>query len=169
MEICNVLPAYHIVTSCDATSYPHIADKVKPFRKMMTEGKFHLLDSLWKEQLSIQDTENVLTFIRTVMYPGKDNKDYVETKIRMYEQQKVKSSLTLLPDRYRSAEHVKRANLRTYIWKPCLLKDTDHPNPEEFGWQVEDNSLVPLWFTSSQLPPSLCKKPSRSKHREEAE
>ena len=88
----------------------------------------------------------------------------------MYEQQKNKSSLTLLPDKHSAEEHVKRSNLQAYIWKQCLLKDINYPNPEECGWQVEENSLVPVWFHCSQFPPSLSRrKPRRQKHSEETD
>jgi len=85
----------------------------------------------------------------------------------MYKQQKNKSSLTLLPDKHK---HVKQSNLQAYIWKQCVLKDINYPNPEECGWQVEENSIVPVWFHCSQFPPSLSRrKPRRQKHSEETD
>ena len=74
-------------------------------------------------------------------------------RIRMYEQQKIKSSLTLLPDKHSAEEHVKQPNLQAYIWKQCVLKDINYPNPEECGWQVEEMpcaSLVPLLPVSTK-------------------
>ena len=119
-EICDALSGYHSVTGCDTTSYPYKVGKVKPLKKMITQGKFNLLAPLGKQRLSQQDAENVLSFIQTIMYPGKQDEDFVETTIRMYEQQKNKSSLTLLPDKHSTEEHVKRSNLQAYIWKQCL-------------------------------------------------
>ena len=88
----------------------------------------------------------------------------------MYEQQRVKSSLGLLPDKNSSQEHLKRSNSRTYIWKQCTEQDIDYPTPENNGWQQTDNGLVPVWFTCNQFPPSLSRKPSRkSKCGEEAD
>jgi len=55
----------------------------------------------------------MLSFMQTITYPGKQDEDFVETRIRIYEQQKNKFSLTLLPDKH-------------------------YPNPEECGWQVEE-------------------------------
>jgi len=165
-----VLPGYHSVTGCDTTSYPYKVGKVKPLKKMITQGKFNLLAPLGKQRLSKQDAEKILSFMQTIMYPGKQDEDFVETRIRMYEQQKNKSSLTLLPDKHSAEEHVKRSNLQAYIWKQCLLKDINYPNPEECGWQVEENSLVPVWFHCSQFPPSLSRrKPRRQKHSEETD
>ena len=88
----------------------------------------------------------------------------------MFEQQRVKSSLGLLPDKNSSQEHLKGSNLQTYIWKQCTEQDIDYPTPENNGWQQTDNGLVPVWFTCNQFPPSLSRKPPRkSKCGEEAD
>jgi hypothetical protein len=88
----------------------------------------------------------------------------------MYDQQRVKSSLGLLPDKHSLQEHRKRSNLQAYIWKQCLKQDIDYPTPEDNGWQQTDDGLVPVWFSCSQFPPSLCRKPRRkSKCGEEAD
>jgi len=143
---------------------------VKPLKKMITQGKSNLLTLLGKQRLSKQDAEKILSFMQTIMYPEKQDEDFVETRICMYEQQKNKSSLTLLPDKHSAEEHVKRSNLQAYIWKQCVLKDINYSNPEECGWQVEENSLVPVWFQCSQFPPSLSRrKPRRQKHSEETD
>jgi len=106
--------------------------------------------------------------MQTIMYPGEQDEDFVETRICMYEQQKNKSSLTLLHDKHSAEEHVKRSNLQAYIWKQCIFKDINYSNLEECGWQVEENSLVPVWFHCSQFSPSLSyRKPRRQKHIEE--
>ena len=107
--------------------------------------------------------------MQTVMYPGKEDEDYIETRIRMYHQQ-VKSSLSLLPDKHSSVENLKMPNLKAYIWKQCLKQDIDYPPPEANGWQQSDDGLIPVWFSCSQLPTSLCRKPPRkSKSGEEAD
>jgi len=42
-------------------------------------------------------------------------------------------------------------------WQPYI----DYSAPEDNGWQLTDDGLVPLWFFCSQFPPSLCKKPPK--------
>ena len=88
----------------------------------------------------------------------------------MYEQQRVKSSLGLLPDKNSSPEHLKRSNLQACIWKQCLQQDIDYPPPENNGWQQTDHGLVPVWFSCSQVPPSLSRiPPKKLKCGEEAD
>jgi len=121
-EICDALPGYHSVTRYDTTSYPYKVGKVKPLKKMITQGKSNLLAPLEKQRLSKQDAEKILSFsfMQTIMYPGKQDEDFMETRICMYEQQKNKSSLTLLSDKHSAEAHVKRSNLQAYIWKQCV-------------------------------------------------
>jgi len=161
----------HYITGCDTTSYPYKVGKVKPFNKMIAQGKFILLNSVGALPLTSDNLENMLIFIQTVMHPGKEGEDYVETRIRMYEKQRVKSSLGLLPDKHSSQEYLKRSNLQAYIWKQCFMQDIDYPMPEDNGWQLTDDGLVPLWFSCSQFPPSLCRKPKKTAdvHAEEAD
>ena len=66
-EICDALPGYHSVTRYDTTSYPYKVGKVKPLKKMITQGKFNLLAPLGKQRLSQQNAENMLSFIQTIM------------------------------------------------------------------------------------------------------
>ena len=160
-EVCDVMPAYHSMTGCDTTSYPYKVGKVKPFKKMVAHSKFNMLSSAGIIPSTLKQLENMLTFMQTVMYPGKENEKYVETRIRIYEQQKVKSSLSLLPDKHSSMEHLKRSNLQAYIWKQCLNKDIDYPPPGDNGWKESDDGLIPVWFCCTQFPPSLCRKPPR--------
>ena len=169
-EVCDVLPSYHSVTGCDTTSYPYKVGKLKPFKKMVAENKSTLLTSVGIVPVSAQQLESMLIFMQKVMYPGKEGEDYVGTRIRMYEQQRVKSSLGLLPDKSSSLEHLKRSNLQSYIWKQCLQKDIVYPTPENNGWQLTDDGLIPVWFSCSQFPPSLSRKPpKKSKCGEEAD
>lgn len=164
-QICEVLPGYHSLTGCDTTSFPFKVGKVKPWKKMMSQMKSSLLLSLGQQHLTQHDLDIILLFMQTVMYPGRQSEDFVETRIRMYEQQRTKSSLPLLPDRSSAVEHVKRSHLQTNIWKQCMNKDIDYPNPENYGWKVEDNSLVPVWFQCSQLPPSLIRRKRQRKKK----
>lgn len=86
----------------------------------------------------------------------------------MYNQQKVKSSVSLLPDKHGADEHLKRSNLQACIWKQCLKQGIDYPPPEDNGWQQSDDGLIPVWFSCPQFPPSLCRKhPRKSKSGEE--
>jgi len=48
---------------------------------MITQGKSNLLDPLGKQRLSKQNAEKILSFTRAIIYPRKQDEDFVETRI----------------------------------------------------------------------------------------
>jgi len=70
-----------------------------------------------------ENLQNMHIFIQIVMCTGKEGEDYAKTRIQIYDKQRVKSSLGLLPDKHSTQEHPKRSNLQAYIWKQCLIQD----------------------------------------------
>ena len=75
----------------------------------------------------------MLTLMQTTMQQGKESEDYVETRIRIRDQWKIKSSISLFSDKHSSAEHLKRTTLLANIWKQCLKQDIDYPPPVDNG------------------------------------
>ena len=126
--------------------------KVKPL------GKERILETV--------DIDGLKEFIRTVIYSGKENESYVETRIRLYQNLKSKSSMPLPPDPDSVLQVIKRAHHQTYLWLRCCERMVDRLPFEGNGWLVdEDESVVkPLWYTGSQLPPLASKneKPAHS-------
>ena len=124
-ELCNILPAFHSITGCNTTSYPYNVGKVKPFQKMVKGNTSSQLSAMGRTETSYQQLEDSLNFVQRVMYPGKEGEGFVETRMHMYKRQKIKSSLTLLPDLSSTKEHLKRADLQAYIWYQCLSQRTE--------------------------------------------
>ena len=160
-EICAILPAYHSITGCDTTSYPSNVGKIRPFKKMMTNKSMHLLQNLGKDENSFKDVSDALIFYHTVMYSGKPSETITETRVRMFQSQKDKSSVNLISDEASIIQHLLRADLQTYIWKQCTLQYITLPSVEGRGWYEAEGLILPVWFQGDQLPPSL----SRSKKR----
>ncbi len=48
--------------------------------------------------------------------------------------------------------HVMRAHYQTMVWKQATLKTMVLPNPEDFGWQVENNQLTPILMSFLPIP-----------------
>ena len=104
------------------------------------------------------DFNDALKFLQTIVYNGNDADSLLQTRIAMYEKQKEKSSLRLIPDASSCAEHVKRAWLQTNTWLQCMERIISHADPMDHGWQKTEEGLKPIWFTCPQLPPSLQRK-----------
>ena len=154
-EVCEVLPAYHSIAGCDTTSFPFRIGKIKPIKKMIKQEKFRLLSKLGRSAHSVQDVTSAKCFFRTCMYSGSDQESFVETRIRMYNIQKVKSSSSILPDESSTNEHLKRSDLQTMVWRQCLKQNIQYPSITDRGWKETDDGIRPIWFTCPQLPPSI--------------
>ena len=112
-EVCEFLPAYHSITGCDTTSFPFRIGKIKPIKKLMKQGKSHLLSELGSSLHPVQDVTKAKCFFRTCMYSGSEQERFVETRVTMYTTQKVKYSSSLLPDESSTNEYLKRSDLQT--------------------------------------------------------
>ena len=164
-QICQILPAYHSITGCDTTSYPYGIGKIKPIKNMLQHNKSHLLSELGRSVDSVLDISKAKHFFRTCMYPGLEQESFVETRIRMYCKKKVKSSMSILPDKNSTNEHIKRSDLQAFIWYQCLKAVIEYPDITDRGWQRKEAGIQPVWFTYPQLPPSLSKKKSLKRHK----
>ncbi len=80
--------------------------------------------------------------------------------MRLYQQQKEKSSMSLPPDPDSLLQALKRAQFQTLLWQQCSVIRIELLNPEQYGWKWDDDAkkMVPLWYNGPQLPPKLQKK-----------
>ena len=98
---------FHSLTGCDSTSYIYLENP----------EKIHLIDSLGlTKDLSTNDVENFQKFIKTVMYNGKEQEGYIETRVRLYKNQSTKTSISLPPDPDSCKQAIKRAHCQSYYW-----------------------------------------------------
>ena len=161
-KICCTLPAVHAITGCDTTSYLYKVGKVKVLKKLLqAERKTDLLTDLGKDDaVSEMILENAKEFVRTVLYSGKQRESYIETRIRLYQEMKMKSSMSLPPDPDSVVQVIKRAHYQAYFWRRCIEINVEMIPFANYGWKwcEEQELVVPVWFTGDQLPPSLRKK-----------
>jgi hypothetical protein len=91
------------------------------------------------------------------MYCGKVSESYVDTRKRLYDQQKTKTSTNIPPDPDSLLQDLKRKQLQqVYIWRQLDKVSMNIVDKRLYGWKtLEDGMVVPLWFTGNQLPTSL--------------
>ena len=94
-----------------------------------------------------------------VIYTGKDDEDYVETRIRLY---KSKSSMPLPPDPDSVVQVITRAHYQAYGWYPCGQQTINHLDLEECGWTIQERDVTPVWFIGDQFQPSAHNAHSKS-------
>ena len=64
----------------------------------------------------------------------------------------------MISDTYSTDEHLKRADLQTFIWRQCMKNIIEYPDPINRGWQVSTEGLCSLWYSCEQFPPSIIEK-----------
>ena len=120
-----LLPQFHALTGCDTTSYFFRVGKKTPFKKAVGSEMLYLNCELgYSEQLSEEGLKNCKEFVRTVLYSGILNETYLETLVRLYQNQPLtsKSTMTIPPDEDSLTQTIYRAHYQAFIWNHCLSK-----------------------------------------------
>ena len=161
-KICLALPAVHAMTGCDTTSYLFKVGKVKVMKKLLnTPCNADLLMDLGKDQSITEEmVQSAKEFLRAILYTGKQKETYIQTRIRLYKEMEVKSSMCLPPDPDSVVQVIKRVHYQVYFWRRCTEINNEIIPFSNYGWiwYEKQKLVVPVWFTGSQLPTSLSNK-----------
>ena len=96
--------------------------------------------------------EKIEAFFRSLyLISAKGPKTVDEARYVMFCQTS-KSNMVHPPTSDSLLQHTKRANYQAYVWKKALVATQRLPSPDDHGWKLEDNSLVPHLMTK---PPAL--------------
>ena len=163
-EICSNILSIHAISGCDTTSYMHRVGKVRFMRKLLKEPMLSRLLKNLSETTSLEepDQADIKEFVRSVMYSGNTNETYIETRVRLYTDMKVKTSMSLPPDPSSLLQAIKRVQLQVNIWSHSCELLIPEMDPEEYGWNYNStlNKMGPVWFVGPQVPPSFDRTPS---------
>ena len=121
-------------------------------------SKMHLLQDVRKNIDSFKRLDKPKLFFQAILFSGKKNETFVSTRKWLDKNQKYKNSSQLIPDTHSTDEHIKRADLQTFIWRQCIKNIIKYPDNIDSGWQTSMEGLCPLWWSFEQLPPSITDK-----------
>ena len=88
-------------------------------QKMRSRGEFQLLKTLGSSLESYRNIKSAKRFYHTVMYNGKDDETITDTRVLYYQNQKVKTSISLISDERSIDQHLLRSDLQCLIWLQC--------------------------------------------------
>ena len=162
--LCGNILSFHAITGCDTTSYMFRVGKIKVFKKLEKNPDLCMMLRALEndEPLEETDIDELKQFVQTVIYSGKLSESYIDTRIRLYDQQQKKNSTNIPPDPDSLLQDLRRKQLQVLIWRQLYSVMMNIPDKRLYGWKVKDDgSVVPLWFVGSQLPPSLLRNRSR--------
>ena len=94
---------------------------------MIKRKKEELLDTFGNLANPESNLEAAQEFFQTILYSGKKNESVTEARCQMYDQQKTKSSMNVIPHKSSLLGHLKRSNLQTYMWKQCTEQNITMP------------------------------------------
>ena len=149
------LPYIHAITGCDTTSYLYGVGKSGVLNKCIKQQRvLSQLHTLGLESGEPRRYNDIVKFVQTVLYSGHAGESLVETRVRLYENQKVKTSLTLPPDPDSMKQLLLRVNHQMYYWSRCDIPMVETILLEENGWKVEEEDdgsrqVTPVWFTGN--------------------
>ena len=169
-EVCAALPALHAFTGSDCISAFVRQGKVKPFKLLMKNSKFHTVFQRLGSSTEVTDDvhEDVQKFV-CAMYgkPTYNNTDQARHDIfkSRYEPKSKKSSfsihngidLSLLPPCSSTlCLHTRRANYQAYIWRNSHNQFVNIPSPVNNGWKLDEaGDLIVDWTSGDVLPQQL--------------
>ena len=157
--LCESILSFHAITGCDTTSYMYRIGKVRVFQKLMKNSDLCALMKNLENENPLTDDEigDLKRFVQTVMYSGGKSESYVETRARLYDQQKNKTSTNIPPDPDSLLQDLKRKQLQVKVWNQLDKITMTIYDQKLYGWKLreEDGMMVPEWFTGNQFPPSL--------------
>ena len=86
--------------------------------------------------------------IQLLCYSGKKDESYVDTRVRLYKNMKVKSSSTLPPGPKSFNKHIRRVNFQLYEWvrfdTKIIPERIINGNGRKQG--EEDGKIIPVWY-----------------------
>ena len=156
-EVCDILPNFHALTGSDYTNPFYKRSKIQAFKKMISKPDIYpkLLSSLSTHEANLEDVTN---FVLYVIYNRPSSEKIPdESRYAMLFKGKKGSrtfnSLHILPPDINSLKmKVMRANYVSFLMSNCLNPRLTYLNPLNYGWKMENDNLVPIWFSGPCLP-----------------
>lgn len=155
-SLCDVLPFFHVLTGSDYTYPFHRRTKVQAFKKMCSKPQsMNLLQSLGTVNANIHD---VMDFILHIIYNRpKNEKTPGESRYKMLfvgkgKSKKFRATKLLPPDQCSLDMKIMRTNFVSYNMASSLTPIYTSLDAKNYGWEVKDEILQPIWFLCPPLP-----------------
>ena len=156
-DLILALPGFHAFSGCDSTSAFVRQGKLKPFRLLESNPKYHSSFQILGSSVIVkEDTRTEMEEFTCLMYGSNKIKSVDSLRFsKAKEKFSSKGSLisadentdmSLLPPCLKSLNlHVTRANYQAMIWKKATESHPDVPAPMHNGWKFENDSLAIDW------------------------
>ena len=140
-EICQVLPSLHAMTGCDSVSAFASKGKKKALGIVQLNPVLREFVGSLGEGVParVEDLDKLEQFVCALYNDHKCN-SVNKLRYKVFCKSKNMQSHQLSPTRAALANHLKRANYQTFLWKHALEPHMDQ-DPDGQGWQLKEGQL----------------------------
>lgn len=155
-EMAASIIQLHVLTGCDHNSgFYGVSKKLVADRVNDSKEARDLLASCGME---LPVTEYVLNdlelFVIRYIYNDPKSTTLCDARSAKWRSMKKKNTIRLAPDTDSLRPHLERANYLAYLQRHFDL--LSHPSPIGNGWQLKDGVCLPVRYTQSPLPLTIC-------------
>lgn len=148
-DMLETLPAFHALTGSDTTSYIAGHSKKSSWKVFLQYSD--LLSNLGKLDLTPETTRDAQHFV-CKMYGIQNTHSANKARSLLFVKSRAPESLPPTSDAL--TLHIQRAHYQAAVWRQAHKQHPVLPPPEQMGWKLEDNALVPILMTLPAIPES---------------
>ena len=150
------LPGLHAFSGCDSTSAFHGISKIKWLTLVKSSQVYCDALCLLGESLDIEDA--ILCSIEQMVcsaygFPNEENIN--EVRYMKCCGKKLPEPTRLPPTKDELKQHVLRSNYQAFIWKRALEGEPAIPDPDGYGWDLDDGHLSIHWMDNRPAPDEI--------------
>lgn len=150
-ELACDLPAAHVLSGCDSTSYMWGIGKMTVIKKLKAG---HHLNLLGKHESDMKDVLAEATSFIAACYGSRITHDMSSVRYDIWTTKMAKKRITLAPalkclppTTEAFSKHVHQAHYQTMIWMSALDADPPQLDPIKYGWSHDEASGILLPVT----------------------
>ena len=148
-QVCRNLLAYHAITGCDSTS------QFSGYGKRKTWTTYTSQPDLLNTFMDCSSTgfTKAEEFVVKIYSSSSSLKHVNDLRTELFH--KISNPERLPPTQDALIQHLKRSQHQLMIWINASVAKPNLPLPEESGWTLSGDSLIPVLMTSEAVP-SAC-------------
>ena len=154
LACCSALPALHSFTGNDYTSAFYGCGKSKAFKLVKSDESFQETFSKFGDTFDFNADlfENIECFVSRLYGSKANNVNEARYNKFCSSKKKIPEPQKLPPTRDALLQHCKRVSYVTAIIKSSLENSPTIPDPEGYGWKLEDGKMIVDWILLPMAP-----------------
>ncbi|KAE8740339.1 hypothetical protein FOCC_FOCC014156 [Frankliniella occidentalis] len=152
---CRALPTFHAFSGCDTvSSFSGVGKK-----SVWEAWDVYPEASLGFEALSEERVNEALPFIEkfVVTTYSRNSKEIGVNGCREELFKRGRQIETIPPTADALLQHMRRAAFQSFVWTTSLVALQDLPNAKDWGWKLQENNWLPVWWRTLPEAGKACR------------